>query len=148
MLRPSILEDEFLDNVFDNFFHDSFGQSTGIRSVSAMNTDIVETEAGYEIEMELPGFSKEDVRAQLKDGYLIIRASRTESKTEKEHKKYIRKERYSGHYQRSFFVGRKLTEDDIKARFKNGILTLEIPKLEKQPQVEETKYIAIKDDEI
>ncbi|MDO5521287.1 MAG: Hsp20/alpha crystallin family protein [bacterium] len=145
MLRPSILEDDFLDNVFDNFFHDSFGQSTGIRSVSAMNTDIIELEDAYVIEMELPGFSKEDVRAELKDGYLIIRASRTESKNEKEMKRYIRKERYSGHYQRSFYLGRTIKEDDIKAVFRNGILTLEVAKKEKKPQVQERKYIAIED---
>ncbi|MDO5294165.1 MAG: Hsp20/alpha crystallin family protein [bacterium] len=145
MLRPSILEDGFLDNIFDDFFHDTFGQSTGIRSVSAMNTDIVELEHAYQIEMELPGFSKEDVRAELKDGYLIIRASRKESKSEKENKRYIRKERYSGHYQRSFYLGRAIKEDDIKAVFKNGILMLEVAKKEKMPKVQESKYIAIED---
>jgi HSP20 family molecular chaperone IbpA len=143
MLRPSIFRDNFVDNVFDDFFRDPFWQTTGVRSVSAMKTDVRESEDGYQIEMELPGFSKEDVRAELKNGYLTVRAAHTEDKEDKENEKYIRKERYSGHYQRSFYVGDQVTQEDITAAFKDGVLTVNIPKKEKQPEVEETKYISI-----
>lgn len=123
---------------------DLFSQSTGIRSVNEMTTDISESEDSYQIEMDLPGFSKEDIRAELNNGYLIVRASRHAEKEEHdEERKYITKERYTGHYQRSFFVGHTITEDDIKARFRDGLLTLTIPKMENQPEVEGKKYIAI-----
>ena len=143
MLRPSIFRDNFVENVFDDFFNDSFWQPTGVRSVSAMKTDVKELADGYEIDMELPGFAKEDVRAELKDGYLTVRAAHTEDRENQNNKSYIRKERYSGHYQRSFYVGDKVTQEDITAKFKDGILTLNVPKKEKQPEVEESKYISI-----
>lgn len=132
-------------NVFDDFFNDEFFRPVYGTSYSAMNTDIKEDENGYTIEMDLPGFRKEDVSAQLKDGYLTVTASHSDTKEEKDDKsKYIRRERYSGQYQRSFYVGDDLTEEDIHAGFKNGVLTLGIPKKEaKKPEVEETKYIPI-----
>lgn len=141
MLRPSIFRDNFVENVFDDFFRDPFFQSTGVRSVSAMKTDIQDLPDSYRIDMELPGFAKEDVRAELKNGYLTVRAAHTEEN--KSEGSYIRKERYSGHYQRSFYVGDKVTQEDITASFKDGVLTLNVPKKERQPEVEETKYISI-----
>ena len=143
MLRPSIFRDNFVESIFDDFFRDSFWQPTGVRSVSAMKTDIQDLQDGYQIDMELPGFAKEDVRAELKNGYLTVRAAHTEEKENKENANYIRKERFAGHYQRSFYVGDQVTQDDIAAKFKDGILTLNVPKKEKQPEVEEAKYIAI-----
>lgn len=143
MLRPSIFRDNFVENVFDDFFNDSFWHSTGAHSVSAMKTDIKDLKDSYQIDMELPGFAKEDVRAELKDGYLTVRAAHTEEKEDKGEGKYLRKERYSGHYQRSFYVGDKVTQEDISAAFKDGVLTLTVPKKEKQPEVEEAKYISI-----
>ena len=144
MLRPSIFRRNDVDNVFDDFFDDSFWGNTGMRAVTAMNTDIKENDKAYEIEMELPGFDKGDINAELKEGYLTIRATHSENKDEKDEKqRYIRKERYSGHYERSFYVGDAITEDDIKAKFKDGVLTMEVPKKEAQPKVEETKRIAI-----
>ena len=123
---------------------DLFGQSTGIRSVNEMFTDISETDNSYQIDMDLPGSSKDDIRAELSNGYLIVRASRTSQREEHmESRTYITKERYTGHYQRTFFVGHKITEEDIKARFRNGLLTLTIPKREEKPEVEGKKYIAI-----
>ena len=96
--------------------------------------------------MELPGFAKEEVKAQLKDGYLTITAEHSaENKEEgqkKEAVKYIRRERYYGKCQRSFFVGKNVTEEDINAKFENGILTMYVPKEVKKPQVEE-KFITI-----
>ncbi len=144
MLRPSIFRENYLDSLFDDFFETPFFRSTGVRTVSAMNTDIREHKEEFEIIMDLPGFAKEDVRAELKEGYLTIRASRAEEKKEEDKEaRYLRKERYSGHYQRSFFVGEHITEEDIRAKFKDGTLTIHVPKKEAKPEVEETKIISI-----
>lgn len=109
-----------------------------------MQTDVKETETGYEVVIDLPGYSKENVNAELKDGYLIISATTTSNDEEKsEDGKYIRKERYSGSCSRSFYVGDAVRQDDVKAKFENGVLTLEVPKKEEAPKVEEKKYISI-----
>ena len=109
-----------------------------------MNTDIKDTDAGYEITMNMPGVKKEDVKAELKDGYLTIRATANTSKDEKgSDGRYIRRERYSGSCSRSFYVGEDIKQDDIKAKFENGILKISVPKKEAQPKVEEDKHIAI-----
>ena len=108
-----------------------------------MKTDIKDTDQGYEITMNLPGVKKEDVKAELKDGYLTISATSNSNKDEKDNNgRYIRRERYSGSCSRSFYVGDGVTQDEIKAKFENGILKLSIPKVEKQ-QVEQKKYISI-----
>jgi len=94
--------------------------------------------------LELPGFNKDDIKAEVKDGYLIINASHAENKDEKDSEgKYIRRERYSGHCSRSFYIGDAVTEKDITAKFENGILKLNVPKKEKQEKIEEKKYVAI-----
>lgn len=109
-----------------------------------MKTDIKDTDQGYEITMNLPGVKKEDVKAELKDGYLTISATSNSNKDEKDNNgRYIRRERYSGSCSRSFYVGDQITEADIKARFENGTLTMQIPKKEEKPAVEDKKYIAI-----
>lgn len=144
MLRPSIFNDNFTDSLFDNFFGDMFVPARTARTASAMTTDIKEFENAYQIDMELPGFTKEDVKAELKDGYMTIEASHTENKDEKDEEgRYIRKERYSGSYSRSFFVGDHVTEEDVKAKFTDGILTITVPKKEDKPEVQQKKYIAI-----
>ena len=109
-----------------------------------MNTDIKETEKGYELAISLPGVKKEDIKAEVKDGYLIITAA-ANSKTDEKDKtgKYIRRERYSGSMSRSFYVGDGVSQEDIKAKFENGVLTLDVPKKEAKPAVEEKKTIAI-----
>lgn len=94
--------------------------------------------------MELPGYKKEDIKADLKDGYLTITASRNEAKEEHDSKgKCIRKERYTGSCNRSFYVGKELTQDDIKAAFSDGILRLSIPKEVPKAIEEQPRYIAI-----
>ena len=109
-----------------------------------MHTDIRETDTDYIIDMELPGFKKEDVEAELKDGYLTVRAEHNTTNDEKDKEgHYIRKERYYGNFARSFYVGETVTQDDIKAAFKDGILTLDVPKKEPEPKVEEKKLISI-----
>ena len=146
MFRPSIFNDNFTDSLFDEFFNDSFWPTARMTRPASrsMNTDIKETENNYQIEMELPGFAKEDVTADLKDGYLTIQANHSEAKDEKgENDKYLRKERYSGSCSRSFYVGENVTQEDIKAKFADGILTVLVPKMEKKPEVEEKKFISI-----
>ena len=144
MLRPSIFGRNFVDDVFDDFFGAPFWGSTGSVNTATMSTDITENEGEYQVEMDLPGFAKEDVHAELKDGYLTISAQHGQNKEEKnDDGRVIRRERYQGLCQRSFYVGDAVTEEDIKAKFKDGVLTLLIPKKEKQPEVEQKKYIAI-----
>ena len=140
MLMPSI----FGENLLDDFFDFPFGSNCTATDSSLMKTDIKEMENGYEVTMNLPGVKKEDVNAELKDGYLTISASSNSNKDEKDEEgRYIRRERYSGSCSRSFYVGDAVTEADIKAKFENGTLTMMIPKKEVQPAVENKKYIAI-----
>ena len=109
-----------------------------------MQTDIAENDDSFLLIMNLPGFKKEDVKAELKDGYLTINASTNTSKEEKgENGKYIRKERFSGSCSRSFYVGEAVTQEDIKAKIEDGTLKITVPKKELKPEVEEAKYIAI-----
>ena len=137
MLMPSI----FGENLLDDFFDYPFGRSS---TFDMMNTDIKDTDAGYEITMNMPGVKKEDVKAELKDGYLTIRATANTSKDEKgSDGRYIRRERYSGSCSRSFYVGEDITQEDIKARFEDGILKVSIPKKEAKPVIEESRYIPI-----
>ena len=139
MLMPSI----FGENLLDDFFDFPFGSNYTATDSSLMKTDIKEMENGYEVTMNLPGVKKEDVKAELKDGYLTISASSNSNKEKDEEGRYIRRERYSGSCSRSFYVGDAVTEADIKAKFENGTLTMMIPKKEVQPAVENKKYIAI-----
>lgn len=143
MLMPSI----FGENLFDDLLDFSFPGTSRVLHTkdtqSVMKTDIKETEQGYELDIELPGFKKEDVKAQLKNGYLLIQAVRNETNDQKDSNgKYIRKERYSGSVSRSFYVGEKLTEKDIHAKFEDGILKLSLPKADAR-KVEQDTYIAI-----
>ena len=142
MFMPSIFGNNFVDNFFDDF--DPRKNREYVPQLpSFMKTDIKESDDSYDIDIELPGFDKEDVKAQLTNGYLIISAEKTENKEEKDDKKkYIRKERYSGSCSRSFYVGDTLTQNDIKAKFDKGVLTLTVPKHVEKP-VEENKYISI-----
>ena len=141
MYMPAI----FNDSLFDDFFTD-YTPDAKKRNMAAvqgvMKTDIKENDKEYELTIELPGYKKENVNAELKDGYLIINATNEKNEEEKDEKGYIRKERYYGSCQRSFFVGKNLKEEDTKAKYDNGVLTLTVPKeVERLP--EEKKYIAI-----
>lgn len=143
MLAPSIFEDNFVDSFFDDVFRFPFNTLQKSK-VPGMNVDVQEFDDRFLMDIELPGYTKEDIQADLKDGYLNISANHTEKKEEKDEKgRYIRRERYYGQCQRSFFVGKNITQEDIKANFRDGILQLVIPKKEHQPEVEEKKYISI-----
>ena len=132
------------NNLFDEVFDDPFStRRYDNTSVQVMKTDIHEKDGNYIIEMELPGYVKEEIKADLKDGYLTITAHKNETKEEKEARgKCIHKERYTGTCNRSFYVGEELTQEDIKAAFRDGVLRLQFPK-EVQKQEEQPKMITI-----
>lgn len=126
-------------DMFDDLFHDPFNYS----SVDAMRTDIVEKDGQYCMNMELPGYKKEDIQMELKDGYLIINATKNIDNEEKDDEGHvIRRERYSGSCSRNFYVGDGIKQEDVKASFDNGELKITIPK-DTVKQVEEKKYISI-----
>ncbi len=152
MLLPSIFGENLFDDFFDDVpFFDNRAENQiekklyGRHAHNVMKTDIKETDDGYELIVDLPGFKKDDVKVSLEDGYLTIEAAKGLDEDEQEEKsgKYIRKERYAGACQRSFYVGDNLMKEDIKGEFKHGILTLTVPKKEAKPAVETNKYIAI-----
>ena len=137
MLMPTIFTRDLFDDMFDPRYY-------GYQTNDLMRTDVKETENGYDVSIDMPGVKKEDVKAELTDGYLTISASVNQDNDEKDAEgRYIRRERYSGSFSRSFYVGEDVTQEDIKARFEDGTLKLSVPKKEQQPQVEEKKYIAI-----
>lgn len=147
MLRPSIFGETLFDDFMDGFrfpeFLDVDKALYGKHAKNMMKTDVKETEGGYEVDIDLPGFKKDEINAQLDNGYLTISASKGLDKEEKNKEgKYIRKERYAGAMSRSFYVGDEVTQADIKARYEDGILRLSVPKKEKKA-VENNKYIAI-----
>ena len=144
MLMPSIFgENLFNDDWMDFGFPEVDKALYGKHANNVMKTDVKETDTGYEVDIDLPGFKKDEINAQLDNGYLTISAAKGLDKDEKDKKgKYIRKERYAGAMSRSFYVGGDVTEEDIKAKYEDGILRLSIPKKEAKA-VENKKYIAI-----
>ena len=147
MLMPSIFNDNVFDNFFDFPFYDDRAEKKlyGHHAANLMKTDIQEHDDGYTLEMDLPGFKKDEIQIELNNGYMTISAAKGLDEDEKDKKsgKYIRRERYTGSCQRSFYVGEDVTEEDIKAEFKHGILKLFVPKKEAKPAVEQKKYVSI-----
>ena len=143
MLMPSIFGENLFDDWMDFSFPDIYKALYGKHAKNEMKTDVRETEDGYELDIDLPGFKKDEVTAQLDNGYLTIQASKGLDKEQKDKKgKYIRKERYAGSMSRSFYVGDAITEEDVHAKYEDGILKLSVPKKEAKA-VEQTKHIAI-----
>ena len=148
MLVPSIfgenLFDDFMDFPFDDDFWGRRNPLYGKNAKRIMKTDIRETDGSYELDVDLPGFKKDEIKASLENGYLTISAAKGLDKDEKDKEgKYIRQERYAGVMSRSFYVGKDVTQEDIKAKYEDGILKLTIPKKEKKPVVEQDNHIAI-----
>ena len=148
MYMPSIFGESLFDDMFpfdDSFFTSKKNPLYGKNASRVMKTDIKENEGSYELDIDLPGFKKDEITAELNDGYLTVSAAKglDQDEQEKETGKYIRRERYAGACQRSYYVGEDITEEDIKAEFKHGILKLFVPKKEVKPAVEEKKYISI-----
>ena len=144
MLMPSIFgENLFNDDWMDFGFPEVDKALYGKHANNVMKTDVKETDTGYEVDIDLPGFKKDEINAQLDNGYLTISAAKGLDKDEKDKKgKYIRKVRYAGAMSRSFYVGEGVTQEDIKAKYEDGILRLSVPKKEAKA-VENKKYIAI-----
>ena len=150
MLMPSIFGENLFDDLFDSFpFYDNATKDVekklyGRKAAHMMKTDIKEKSDGYELVMDLPGFTKDEVQATLENGYLTVQAEKGLDKEEKEKETghYIRKERYAGAMSRSFYVGEHLDQQDIKAKYEDGILKLSVPKKDVK-ELEQNKYIAI-----
>ena len=152
MLMPSIFGEDLFDDFMRDFpFYDdkqarrAEKKLYGHRGRNLMKTDIRETDGSYELEMDLPGFTKDEVKVSLENGYLTVQAAKglDEDEQEKKTGRYIRRERYAGACERSFYVGEDDTQEEIKGEFKHGILRLSIPKKEAKPAVPEKKYIVI-----
>lgn len=146
MMLPSIFRDNLFDEMMNFSFEDDFfGRKNMVRKGSAkpmMSTDVKENENGYEIAIELPGFKKEEVLADLANGYLTVKAEKEADNDTEENGSYIRRERYYGSCSRSFYVGEAVGEEDIKAKFENGLLKLSVPKKDTK-EMEVSKRIAI-----
>lgn len=128
-------------DLLDDFFGDDFFSK---RQSNLMRTDIKERGNNYIIEMDLPGFDKENISLSLKDGYLIISAKTVKEENDSDDEKYLRQERYYGECSRSFYVGDVITEEDIDAEFKNGTLRITLPKPEEKEKISQVKQIEIK----
>ena len=146
MMMPSIFGEDLFDDFMDfPFEREVFGKRNPVyakNEKNLMKTDVRETDSAYELDIDLPGYKKDEVTAKLENGYLTIRAAKSPNKDQKENRKYIRRERYAGSMSRSFYVGEHIRQDEIKAKFEDGILRLTVPKKSAQ-QVEEKKYISI-----
>ena len=134
-----------LTNVFSDMFSDMFsapmfGRET-VRPNALMSCDVHEYDDRYVIDMELAGFHKEDIKAELRDGYLTIKAERTAN--EQTDGRVLRSERFVGTCQRTFYVGEQVKQEDVSAAFEDGVLHVSIPKIVEQPKIEENHYIAI-----
>lgn len=156
MLTPSIFGENLFDDFFDGLFDfpaydDKAMQKAqkklyGRHAANMMKTDVREHDDHYEVDIDLPGFKKDELSVELKDGYLVISAAKGLDEDEKEKKtgKFVRQERYAGSMSRSFYVGEDVKQEDIHAKYESGVLKLSIPKEEeKKPEIEDKKYIAI-----
>ena len=146
MLLPSIFGENLLDDWMEfprMEFPDIDRKLYGKHASNVMKTDVHEKEDGYEMDIDLPGFKKDEINLSLDNGYLTVSAAKALDKEEKDKKgKVIRQERYSGSSQRTFYVGEAVTEEDVKAKFEDGVLKLNIPKKEPE-KVAQKKLIAI-----
>ena len=143
MLMPSIFGENVFDDFMDFSFPDIDRKLYGKHAKNVMKTDVREMDDSYEVVIDLPGFKKDEIEVQLENGYLTISAAKGLDKDETDKQgKYLRQERYAGSMSRSFYVGEDITEEDIHGKFENGILKLDIPKVEAK-KVEQKKHIAI-----
>ena len=142
MLLPSVFTNDFTnDDFFDDFFNAPARRS--YMPSASMKCDVKELDQSYQIDMQLPGYDKDDVEVSVDKGYLTVSASHKENKEDKEDGKYIRKECFTGSCQRSFYVGDAVKGEDIGAAFNNGILSLTVPKVEALPQNETKQLVHI-----
>lgn len=128
-------------DIFDDFFDEGFFPK---KERNLMKTDIREKKDKYVVDIDLPGFEKENISLSLDNGYLNISAKTEKEENNEDEERFVRQERFYGECSRSFYVGDDITEEDIHAKFNNGILKIEIPKKEKQEKLPESKQIEIK----
>ena len=148
MMMPSIFGENLFDDFMNDFafpaFDDVDKELYGKHAKNLMKTDVKDTENGYEVDIDLPGFKKDEIKVKLEDGVLTISAAKGLDKDEKDKKgNYLRRERYAGSMSRSFYVGDHVTVEDIHPKYENGILSFSVPKAENKPIEEKNKYIAI-----
>lgn len=145
-MLPSIfsenLFDDFFDSTFDKNFFGAANPLYGKHAKNLMKTDVKENETSYKLAIDLPGFKKDEVNVELKDGYLTVSAAKGLDKDEKKKGRYIRQERYAGQCSRSFYVGESVQPKDVHAKFEDGILKLSLPKAE-QPKLPDHRTITI-----
>ncbi len=147
MFYPTLFKDDLFDDFFDFPTFRDFDRADrklyGKHANGLMKTDVRENEGNYELDIDLPGFKKDEISLTLDNGYLIVGAAKTVNEDEKDSKgKMLRQERFSGAMQRSFYVGDGLNENDVRAKFEDGVLSLTFPK-EKEPEIPEKKTIMI-----
>ena len=132
-------------DLFDDFFGDSFFSPTvrNVRTEKLMKTDIVEHDKDYEVLVDLPGYDKKNIEVNVDNGYLNIHAKIEKEEDEKDKDKFVRRERFYGECSRSFYLGEEVKQEDIKASFKNGTLSVKVPKVEEHKKLPEKKTIEI-----
>ena len=145
MMMPSLFTENLFDDFFNDFDEDFFGKKNplyGKHARNMMKTDVRETDTTYEVDVDLPGFKKEDINVNYENGYLTISTSKGLDKDEKDKDgRYIRQERYVGNMTRSFCLG-DIPKEDIKAKYEGGVLRLSVPKADmKQVENSSTIYI-------
>ena len=148
MLMPSIFGESLFDDFMDDFAFPRFNHTDrvlyGNNASNLMKTDVKETEDGYIVDIDLPGFKKDEIKLQLEKGYLTVSAAKNVNNDEKDKNgKYVRRERFAGNVRRSFYVGEKVKEEEIHPKFENGILTFQLPKENKNAVEEKKHYIVI-----
>lgn len=148
MLMPSIFRDNLFDDFMNDFAFPSFPdvdkELYGKHAKNLMKTDVKDADGAYVVDMDLPGFKKDEIQIQLENGYLTVSAAKGLDKDEENKKeKYVRRERYAGSVSRSFYVGEHVTENDIHPKYENGILTFQVPKEEKKVVEEKKRFIPI-----
>ena len=148
MLLPSIFGENLFDDFMDDFRYPAFPDVDktlyGKHAKNLMKTDVKEKDGSFEVDIDLPGFKKDEITMHLEDGYLTVSAAKGLDKDEKdENGTYVRRERYAGNMSRSFYVGEQITEDDIHPKYENGILSFSVPKKEGKAIEDKKRYIAI-----
>lgn len=148
MMMPSIFGENLFDDFMNDFafpaFQDVDKALYGKHAKNLMKTDVKDTKDGYEVDIDLPGFKKDEIKIQLNNGTLTVSAAKGLDKDEEDkEKKYVRRERYAGAMSRSFYVGDHVTEEDVHPKYENGILSFTIPKKEQKTVEQKDKFIAI-----
>ena len=146
---PALMNDTMFSDVFDDPFFAGWreaanGAADRMPAQAMMSTDVKETDKGYDVDIDMPGFKKDDIKLELQNGYLTVSAQRDSEHDDKDDSgKWLRRERYAGACSRSFYVGDDVKESDIHASYKDGMLCLQVPKAEVKPEVEAKHQIAI-----